>query len=123
MHSLREYAEKLERENKALKEDPNSVVSQFISQYQELYSQNSRLSVLTACLLDKLQEEEKFGVVLTKAEMEAFKDQRINIKWELPEGVNKPENADQYIFSFTLDPEPKNLQAIVKPTEIPNSTE
>ena len=119
MQPLREYAEKLEKENKALKKVPNSVIGQFIGQYQELYSQNSRLSVLTACLLDRMQEEEKFGVVLTKAEMEAFKDQRINIKWELPEGVDKAEDADQYIFTYDVVPANQPMPTPMPATETP----
>ena len=68
-----------------------------------------------------MQEEEKFGVVLTKAEMEAFKDQRINIKWELPEGVNKTEDADQYIFTYDVVPANQPMPMPMPATENPGS--
>lgn len=95
--------ERLEKENLALKNDPQSAVGQFIQQYQEIYTQNSRLSVLAAALLQKIGGTS----TLTKAEMEAFKGNRINIKWELPEGVEKPEEASEYVFSYELTPAPE----------------
>lgn len=99
MGPLRKYAEQLEAENYALKNDPNTVIGQFIGKFRELYSQNSRLSVLTASLLKKLGE----SVVLTKEEMEQFKDNRINIKWEIADGETI-ETAKEYTFSYELAP-------------------
>ena len=66
----------------------------------ELYSQNSKLSVLAAALMDKLKDE-KGNVLVTKEAMEKFKGYRLQIKWELPEGVEKPEDAAEYLFSYT----------------------
>lgn len=109
------YIEQLEKENQALKNDPNSVIGQFIGQFQELYGQNSRLSVLAAALIKKLGD----SVELTKEEMEAFQNNRINIKWELPEGVEKHEDAKSYIFTYELAPAPAAPNSEVLPTEEP----
>jgi hypothetical protein len=89
--------ERLEAENKALKEDPNTVIGQFIGQFREMYSQNSRLSTLSACLIQKLGDK----VTLSKAEMEQFTSKRINIKWEIPDGV-EPKDATEFIFTYEL---------------------
>lgn len=101
------YIEQLEKENQALKNDPNSVVGQFISQYREMYAQNSRLSLLAAVLL-KLQGGK---VPITVEEMDSFKGNRINISWDLPEGVEKQEDAKHFIFSYDLVPESPAPQA------------
>lgn len=112
------YIEQLEKENKALKEDPNTVIGQFIGQFRELYGQNSRLSVLAASLIKKLTDM-GCQVRCTKEELEQFKGQRINIKWELPEGVEKPEDAAEFIFSYELQPEPEAQPVQVQATEQP----
>ena len=112
------YVDRLEKENEALKSDPTTVVGKFFTQYRELYSQNSRLSVLCASLLKKSGDK----VMLTKEEMESFKDQRINIKWELPEGVTKPEDATEYVFTFEVQPiQQPGEPATVVPTETPGA--
>lgn len=90
------YIDKLEAENEALRGDPNTYIGQFITQFRELYSQNARLSVLAASLMKRLGDR----VELSKDEMEAFKDQRINIKWELPEGVTEAAEAASFIFTY-----------------------
>jgi len=120
LSSAVKYIEQLENENRALKSDPDSIVGRFIGQYNEMYSQNSRLSVLCATLLKRLGEK----AVLTKAEMAAFDNQRINIKWDLPEGVEKHEDATSYTFSYELQPNdaPQQQQPIVLPTELPGPT-
>src|SRR5258708_5260887 len=97
MGPLRKYAEQLEAENHALKNDPNTVIGQFIGQYREMYGQNSRLSVLAACLIKKLDEK----VVLSKAEMEQFQQKRINIKWELGDDQTV-ETATEFTFTYEL---------------------
>jgi hypothetical protein len=94
------YIESLEKENEALRGDPNTYIGQFIGQFREMYSQNSRLSVLAAALIKRLNGK----VTLTKEEMTAFENNRINIKWELPEGVEKIEDAAEYVFSYELQP-------------------
>ena len=108
MAPLLRYAEELEKENYALKNDPESLTAKWIGEFRELYSQNSRLSVLTASLIKKLGD----SVRITKEEMAAFKGNRINIRWELPEGVTKPEDAAEYIFTFDLEPEPTKAPPI-----------
>ncbi len=115
LSSCKKYAEQLEQENYALKNDPQSVVGQFFGQFRELYSQNQRLSVLGACLIRKLDEK----VLLTKEEMESFQNKRINIKWELPEGVEKLEDATEYIFTYEAQdapPQGQPVQATEQPT-------
>jgi hypothetical protein len=110
--------ERLEKENHALKNDPETVIGQFIGQFRELYGQNSRLSVLAACLLQRLGGASTVAV----EEMESFKGHRINIKWELPEGVEKHEDAKEYIFSFeTIKDQPKPAVTLeeIQPTETP----
>lgn len=97
MGPLRKYAEQLEAENYALKNDPNTVVGKFIGQFRELYGQNSRLSVLCANLIKKLDEK----VVLTKEDMEQFQNNRINIKWEVPDGETV-ETAKEFTFTYEL---------------------
>src|SRR5271157_1371561 len=113
--SCKKYAEQLEAENYALKNDPNTVIGQFIGQFKELYSQNSRLSVLCASLIKKLDDK----VVLTKEEMESFQQKRINIKWEIADGETT-ETAKEFTFTYELQeppPEGQPVQATEQPGE------
>jgi hypothetical protein len=119
--SCKKYAEQLEAENYALKNDPNTVIGQFIGQFKELYSQNSRLSVLAACLIKKLDDT----VVLTKDEMEQFKQKRINIKWEVADGETA-ETAKEFTFTYELQeapPEGQPVQQTEQPGELPECTD
>jgi hypothetical protein len=111
--SCKKYAEQLEAENYALKNDPGSVIGQFIAQFRELYSQNQRLSTLAACLIKKLDDK----VVLTKEEMEFYNGKRINIKWEIAEGETV-ETAKEYTFTYELQDAPPQGQP-VQTTETP----
>jgi hypothetical protein len=113
LSSCKKYAEQLEKENYELKNDPNTVIGAFIGQFRELYSQNQRLSVLGASLINKLGDK----VVLTKEEMEAFKDKRINIKWEIADGETV-ETAKEFVFSYELQDAPPQGQP-VQATEQP----
>jgi len=121
MEPLRKYCEQLEKENAALKGDPNTVIGQFIGQYREVYSQNSRLSVLCATLIKKLGEK----VVVAKEEMESFQQKRINIKWEVPEGFTV-ETATEYTFSYELQDAPQAQSQVQAPEPVectdPNCT-
>lgn len=108
--SCKKYAEQLEAENHALKNDPNTVVGQFIGQFRELYSQNSRLSVLAAALIRRLGE----SVTMTKGELEAYQDKRINIKWEVPEGQDVT-TATEFNFTYELQDAPKQAPIPVQP--------
>src|SRR5277367_5757744 len=107
MAPLRAYAEQLEKENAALKGDPNTVIGQFIGQFRELYGQNSRLSVLAASLIKKLGD----SVVMSKEEMESFQNKRINIKWEIADGETV-ETAKEFIFSYELQEAPQEGQPV-----------
>lgn len=111
--SCKKYAEQLERENYALKNDPGSVVGQFIAQFRELYSQNQRLSTLAAALIKKLGDT----VVLSKEEMESYNGKRINIKWEIAEGETL-ETAKEFTFTYELQDAPPQGQP-VQATETP----
>src|SRR5208337_4776358 len=96
MKPLRDYCEQLEKQLEALKTDPNTTLGQVINQARELYTQNSRLSVLTAALLESLGNK----VTVSKAAMDKFENHRILIKWELPEGVEKAEDATEFVFMY-----------------------
>ena len=113
LSSCKKYAEQLEAENHALKNDPNTVIGQFIGQFRELYGQNQRLSTLAAALIRKLDDK----VVLTKEEMESFNQKRINIKWEVAEGETA-ETAKEFIFTYELQDAPPQGQP-VQTTEQP----
>jgi len=115
--SCKKYAEQLEKENYELKNDPNTVIGQFIGKFRELYSQNQRLSTLSAVLIQKLEGK----VVITKEELEQFQTKMINIKWELPEGVEKIEDAKEFTFSFETMDAPEGGQPVVA-TETPGVT-
>ena len=115
LSSCKKYAEQLERENYALKNDPGSVIGQFIAQFRELYSQNQRLSTLSACLIKKLND----SVVLTKDEMESYNGKRINIKWEIADGETI-ETAKEYTFTYELQDAPPQGQP-VQTTETPGT--
>ena len=115
MEPLKKYAEQLEKENYALKNDPDSLIGEFIGQYRELQSQNSRLSVLCAALIRKLGE----SVLLTKDEIEAYQQKRINIKWEVPDGTTL-QTAQEYTFSYELQDISKDS---APPTSEPECTD
>jgi len=93
---LRDYCEQLEKQLEALKTDPDTTLGQVINQARELYTQNSRLSVLTAALLEAKGNK----VTVKKSEMDRFENHRILIKWELPEGVEKAEDATEFVFLY-----------------------
>lgn len=101
--------ERLSAENKALKEDPQSVVGKFINEFNEVVNQNQRLSALTCAMIEKYGEpgaqenSEKKGVVITRDEIENFRGKRLQVKIETPksEGEDvKFEEAKSYIFSY-----------------------
>ena len=115
MEPLKKYAKQLEEENKALKEDPNSVIGQFIGNFRELYSQNAKLSVLAATLIKRLGD----AVVVSKAELGLLQNKQVNIKWEIPDGV-KPEDATEYRFTYETKDAPPQGQP-VQHTQAPGS--
>lgn len=113
LSACKKYAEQLEKENFDLKNDPNTIIGAFIGQFREVYGQNQRLSVLAAALIKKLGD----SVVMTKDEMEAYKEKRINIKWEIADGETI-ETATSFTFSYELmdaPPEGQPVQATENP--------
>jgi hypothetical protein len=113
LSSCKKYAEQLEKENYALKNDPGTVIGQFIAQFRELYSQNQRLSTLAAALIKMLGDK----VVLPKEEMESYNGKRINIKWEIADGETI-ETAKEFTFTYELQDAPPQGQP-VQTTETP----
>ena len=99
--SLRKYAQQLEAELKAVYENPDTIVGKLASAYQGVQGANQRLSALCACLIKAGGGSVKFS----KEELEFFKGMAINIKWELPEGVTKPEEAESFVFSYDALPQ------------------
>jgi hypothetical protein len=100
MKSLRAYTEQLENELRQIHGDPATVIGRLSQGYQSALSASKRLSVLCAVLIKTLGGK----VEVLKAELESFKGQAINVKWELPEGV-KPEDARSYLFYYETMPE------------------
>ena len=113
---LKKYCEQLEQQLEQIKTDPNTALGQVINQARELYTQNSRLSVLCAALIDKAGAK----VSVKKSEMDKFENHRILIKWELPEGVEKPEEAEEFVFMYEAT---KNEQQQVQVGPAPHTTE
>jgi len=105
---LKEYCEKLEKELEALKTDPQTTLGQVINQARELYTQNSRLSVLCAAMLDAGGNKVK----IKKSAMDRFENHRVLIKWELPEGVEKPEDTDEFVFMYSAEKNDQPQQPI-----------
>ncbi len=94
---LQKYCQQLEEQIEALKTDPNTTLGQVIMQARDLYTQNSRLSVLTAALL----EAQGNRVTVKKTAMDKFENHRVVVKWELPEGfTGKPEEAEEFVFMY-----------------------
>jgi hypothetical protein len=107
MEPLKKYAEQLEKENYALKNDPDSLIGEFIGQYRELQSQNSRLSVLCAALIRKLGESvllTKDGTTLQTAQEYTFSYELQDISKDSAPPTSEPECTDP---SCTL---PKDLK-------------
>ena len=99
--SCEKYAKQLETELRAVYENPDTVIGKLSVAYNGVQAANQRLSALCACLI-------KAGggkVTFSKEELEAFKGMAINIKWELPEGVEKPEEATSFVFSYDAVPQ------------------
>lgn len=109
---LKKYCQQLEQQLEQIKTDPETALGQIITQARELYTQNSRLSVLTAALIDKLDGK----VSVKKSAMDKFENHRITIKWELPEGVEKAETATEFVFSYTAEKNEQRQPPQIGPT-------
>ncbi len=114
---LQKYCQQLEAQLEQIKTDPNTALGQVIGQARELYTQNSRLSVLCAALIDKLDGK----VSVKKSAMDKFEKHRILIKWELPEGVEKAEDAEEFVFIYEATKNEQQPQVQVGPA--PHTTE
>lgn len=103
--------ERLQAENKALKEDPTSVVGQFINEFNEVIGQNQRLSALTCAMITKhgvMGPKEKLQVKITRDEIEVYRGKRLQVKIETNDDNIKFEDATEYFFSFeALEKEPE----------------
>jgi|SRR5271157_735093 len=111
---LQKYCQQLEQQLEALKTDPNTTLGQVIVQAREMYTQNSRLSVLCAALLEAAGDK----VTIKKSKMDKFENHRVVIKWELPEGfTGKPEESEEFVFTFEAvkNPDPNQPQVQVVP--------
>jgi len=93
---LKKYLANLEAENEQMKTDPNTTVGKLIPQMREAISQNKRLSVLAAALI----EAQGGAVTITKTSLEAFESKVLNIKWTLPEGEDKVDEASEFVFTY-----------------------
>jgi hypothetical protein len=88
--------ERLSQENEMMKNDPNGVIAPFLQRFNAVVLQNNRLSALCAGLLDQLGGRTE----VTKEKIESFKGKKLLIKIETPEGIEKFEDADKYVFSY-----------------------
>jgi hypothetical protein len=89
---------RLVEENRQMKEDPNGVIAPFLNRYNAVVLQNNRLSALCAGLIDQLGGKPE----VTKEKIESFKNKKLLIKIETPDGTTKFEEADRYVFSYEL---------------------
>jgi hypothetical protein len=96
LDSAKQMVEQLQAENEKLKNDPDTVVGQVIPQLRDAISQNKKLSVLTAAII----EASGGSVTLSKASLEAFESKVLSIKWAVPEGVEGIDKAEELIFSY-----------------------
>ena len=96
LDTAKKLVEQLQAENETLKNDPNTVVGQVIPQLRDAISQNKKLSVLAAAII----ESNGGSVVVSKAALEAFESKVLSIKWTVPEGVESVDKAESLIFSF-----------------------
>ena len=109
---IHKHIKKLEDENERMKTDPDTALGQLIPQMREAITQNKRLSVLAAALIDQAGG----AVTLDKTALESFETKVLSIKWELPEGVESADVAEKFIFKYeAMTPE----QAQGTPSEPP----
>jgi len=112
--------ERLSAENKALKEDPTSVIGKFIGQFNEVVSQNQRLSTLACAMID-LQGG---SVKVTRDQIEIFRGKRLSIEINTPEGnAENLDTATEYVFSFKAVDATAPTGPSATPIEIPPCTD
>ena len=103
LHSIQKYAHALEAENRQLKTDPNTLIGKVIEEYQRAVTATKRLSVLIATVIKMSGGK----IEVMKGDLEAFTGMLINIKWQVPDDVNKLEGADRYTFTYDAIPDPQ----------------
>lgn len=94
--SAKKLVNQLQDENERLKNDPETIVGQLIPQLQQAISQNKKLSVLTAAIIEKSGG----NITVSKAALESFESKVLSIKWAMPEGVDSVDKAEELIFSY-----------------------
>ena len=103
-----EYIKNLEMENKEMKTNPEGIVGQIIPQLREAISQNKRLSVLVASLI----EAAGGSITVSKNSLESFESKVLNIKWAVPEGTENANSAVEFVFTYeAVSPEEAALVA------------
>ena len=101
INTASKYIQELEAELVQLKTDPETAVGKMTLLYRESMAQNGRLSVLAATLIDQVG-----GKATVKSEtLDSFKDKRLRIKWQAPEGVENIEKAEEVYFTYDAVPE------------------
>jgi hypothetical protein len=96
LDSAKQVVEQLQAENEKLKNDPDTVVGQVIPQLRTAISQNKKLSVLAAAII----EAAGGSIAVSKATLESFESKVLSIKWAVPEGVESVDAATELIFSY-----------------------
>lgn len=96
LDQAKQVVDQLQAENETLKNDPNTVIGQVIPQLRQAISQNKRLSVLCAALI----QAQGGRVSVSKEELQGFETKVLNIKWEVPEGVENLEAAETVTFTY-----------------------
>lgn len=90
------YIKKIEAENEQMKTDPNTTIGQIIPQLRQAITQNKRLSVLAAAFI----ESQGGSLKITKEVLESFESKVLSIKWTLPEGEDKVDEASEFVFTY-----------------------
>jgi ADP-ribosylglycohydrolase len=117
--------ERLTAENKGLKEDPQSVVGNFLKEFNDVINQNQRLSALACALL-----QQKGGkVTIQRDEIEAFRGKRLRVNIANLDDASKFEEAKEYVFTYSATTKEEDeavqaaAQAAASAEEIPECTD
>jgi hypothetical protein len=92
--ALKKELERVQTENKALREDPDSVVGKFLDNYNKVVAQNNRLSAALCGVL----EENGGSATVQMATIEAFVGFRLLFDLQ--------QNAEEKTYTFTYRKEP-----------------
>jgi hypothetical protein len=90
------YIDLLEKQNEALRTDPNTVLGQLIPHLRSLEESNAKLSVLVAAFV----KAQGGSAVVTKEALDEYRNHRLTIHFTLPEGVTDVESATEFIVTF-----------------------